>query len=92
MVHFAGTLKPWQLTYKPRDKELLGIFNTRSNIEKDFLLAWWKIVYENVWPMMKQQKVNISLCLFILSFVVFRVNIVPMNWEIPSQANNLNQI
>lgn len=58
MVHFAGELKPWQLTYKPRDEELLGIFNTRLNIEKDFLLVWWKIVYEKIWPVMKQQKVN----------------------------------
>ena len=58
MVHFAGTLKPWQLTYKPRDKELLEFFNTRSNIEKEILLTWWEIVYESVRPMMKQQKIN----------------------------------
>ncbi|CAF0822566.1 unnamed protein product [Didymodactylos carnosus] len=47
IVHFAGTVKPWQLTYDPQAKQLSGCY---QSFEREFLLKWWELMYETVWP------------------------------------------
>lgn len=54
MVHFAGALKPWQLTYNPQNEQLQGNFGGQSDIQREFLLSWWKILYEKVWPILSK--------------------------------------
>ncbi|CAF0916539.1 unnamed protein product, partial [Didymodactylos carnosus] len=41
IVHFAGTLKPWQLTYDPQIRQLSGCYQSH---ERDFLLKWWALI------------------------------------------------
>jgi lipopolysaccharide biosynthesis glycosyltransferase len=50
VVHFAGYLKPWQLTYNPQIQQLLGNLHDQQTIQQEFLLQWWHIMYERVWP------------------------------------------
>jgi glycogenin glucosyltransferase len=50
VVHFAGALKPWQLTYNPQNQQLSGNLSSQHDIQREFLLSWWKIMYERVWP------------------------------------------
>jgi glycogenin glucosyltransferase len=50
LVHFAGALKPWQLTYNPQNEQLSGNLGGQHEIQREFLLSWWKILYEKVWP------------------------------------------
>jgi len=47
LVHFAGTLKPWQLTYDPNSHQLSGYY---QSYEKEFLMLWWTVMYDTVWP------------------------------------------
>ncbi|CAF0906006.1 unnamed protein product, partial [Didymodactylos carnosus] len=48
IVHFAGSLKPWQLTYDPQTNNLSG--GHHQPTERNFLLKWWQLMYELVWP------------------------------------------
>jgi glycogenin glucosyltransferase len=58
VVHFAGALKPWQLTYNPQTEQLSGNLSG-PEIQREFLLYWWKILYERVWPQLsKNQSAN----------------------------------
>jgi glycogenin glucosyltransferase len=50
VVHFAGALKPWQLTYNPQNQQLSGNLSSQHDIQREFLLSWWQIMYERVWP------------------------------------------
>ncbi|CAF3706325.1 unnamed protein product [Rotaria sp. Silwood1] len=50
VIHFAGSLKPWNLTYNPLNEELSGNLDGQSDIQRDFLLSWWRIMYQRVWP------------------------------------------
>jgi len=50
VVHFAGALKPWQLTYNPQNEQLSGNLGGEHQVQRDFLLSWWKTLYERVWP------------------------------------------
>ncbi|CAF0921657.1 unnamed protein product [Adineta steineri] len=62
VVHFAGALKPWQLTYNPQNEQLSGNLGGQQTIQREFLLAWWKIMYERVWPQLsKHNQSNISV-------------------------------
>ena len=54
VVHFAGALKPWQLTYNPQNEQLSGNMNGQSDIQRDFLLSWWRIMHQRVWPIIQQ--------------------------------------
>ncbi len=54
IVHFAGALKPWQLTYNPENEQLSGNLGGQSDIQRDFLLSWWRIMYQRVWPYITQ--------------------------------------
>jgi lipopolysaccharide biosynthesis glycosyltransferase len=54
VVHFAGALKPWQLTFNPQNEQLSGNLGGHSDIQRDFLLTWWKIMHERVWPNINQ--------------------------------------
>ncbi|CAM4836054.1 unnamed protein product [Rotaria magnacalcarata] len=54
LVHFAGALKPWQLTYNPQNGKLSGNLEGQHDIQKEFLLHWWKIMYERVWPQLSK--------------------------------------
>ena len=54
VVHFAGALKPWQLTYNPQNEHLSGNINGQSDIQRDFLLSWWRIIHQRVWPIIQQ--------------------------------------
>ncbi len=68
LVHFAGALKPWQLTYNPQNEQLSGNLGGQHEIQREFLLSWWKILYENVWPQLTKnnQVGDIFLNLFYL--------------------------
>jgi len=50
MVHFAGPIKPWQLTYNPQTQQLSGNLGSQHEIQRDFLRQWWQVMYEHVWP------------------------------------------
>jgi hypothetical protein len=54
VVHFAGTLKAWQLTSNPQNEHLSGNLNGENDIERDFLLNWWRIMTQRVWPIIQQ--------------------------------------
>ena len=54
VVHFAGALKPWQLTYNPQNEQLSGNMNGQSDMQRDFLLSWWRIMHQRVWPIIQQ--------------------------------------
>jgi len=54
VVHFAGALKPWQLTYNPQNQQLSGNLGGQHEIQREFLLSWWKIMYERVWPQLSK--------------------------------------
>ncbi|CAF1311275.1 unnamed protein product [Rotaria sordida] len=52
IIHFAGALKPWQLTYNPENEQLSGNLEGQSDVQRDFLLSWWRIMYQQVWPLL----------------------------------------
>ncbi|CAF1414695.1 unnamed protein product [Adineta ricciae] len=52
VVHFAGATKPWQLTYNPQNEQLSGNLTGQSDIQRDFLLFWWRIMHQHVWPIL----------------------------------------
>lgn len=54
VVHFAGALKPWQLTYNPQNEQLSGNLGGQHEIQREFLLCWWRILYERVWPQLSK--------------------------------------
>jgi len=58
IVHFAGTVKPWQLTYDPQAKQLSGCY---QSYEHEFLLKWWELMYETVWPNLSASNTASSL-------------------------------
>jgi len=43
-------LKPWHLTYNPENEQLSGNLGGQSDIQRDFLLQWWKVMHQRVWP------------------------------------------
>lgn len=54
VVHFAGALKPWQLTYNPQNEQLSGNLGGQHQVQREFLLSWWRILYERVWPLLSK--------------------------------------
>ncbi|CAF3560940.1 unnamed protein product [Rotaria socialis] len=54
IIHFAGTLKPWHLTYNPKDEQLSGNLNGQNDIQRELLLSWWRIMYQRVWPQLSK--------------------------------------
>ncbi|CAF3804114.1 unnamed protein product [Adineta steineri] len=50
VIHFAGAMKPWQLSYNPQNEQLSGNLTGQSDIQRDFLLSWWRVMYQRVWP------------------------------------------
>jgi len=54
VVHFAGALKPWHLTYNPQNEQLSGNLGGQHEIQREFLLSWWRILYERVWPQLSK--------------------------------------
>jgi glycogenin glucosyltransferase len=54
VVHFAGALKPWQLTYNPQNEQLSGNLGGQHEVQREFLLTWWRILYERVWPQLSK--------------------------------------
>jgi lipopolysaccharide biosynthesis glycosyltransferase len=54
VVHFAGALKPWQLTYNPQTQQLSGNLGGQHEVQREFLLSWWNILYERVWPQLSK--------------------------------------
>lgn len=52
VVHFAGSSKPWQLTYNTDNEQLSGQSGQENEIQRDFLLAWWRIMYNDVLPLL----------------------------------------
>jgi len=63
VVHFAGALKPWQLTYNPQTEQLSGNLGGQHEIQREFLLAWWKVMHERVWPQLSKNNQVSILCL-----------------------------
>ncbi|CAF1057063.1 unnamed protein product [Rotaria sordida] len=62
VVHFAGALKPWHLTYNPQNEQLSGNLDGQHDAQREFLLSWWKVMYERVWPQLsKFNQSNISV-------------------------------
>ncbi|CAF0985496.1 unnamed protein product [Adineta ricciae] len=60
VVHFAGALKPWQLTYNPQNEQLSGNLGGQHTVQREFLLAWWKVMYERVWPRLSKQNQQLN--------------------------------
>jgi len=70
IVHFAGALKPWQLTFNPQNQQLSGNLNGQNEIQRNFLVSWWKIMQNNVWPQI--QRINqVRFVFFIFRIVEF---------------------
>jgi lipopolysaccharide biosynthesis glycosyltransferase len=65
VVHFAGALKPWQLTYNPQNEQLSGNLGGQHEVQREFLLYWWKILYERVWPQLSKNN-QVSFIFFYL--------------------------
>jgi hypothetical protein len=61
-VHFAGALKPWQLTYNPESGLLSGNMGSSNDIQRDFLASWWRMMYDNVWPRLSKINQVKALC------------------------------
>ncbi|CAF4758527.1 unnamed protein product, partial [Rotaria sp. Silwood2] len=38
------------VTYGARNEQLSGNLDGQSDIQRDFLLSWWRIMYQRVWP------------------------------------------
>ncbi len=38
------------MTYNPQNEQLSGNLGGQHEIQREFLLSWWKILYEKVWP------------------------------------------
>jgi glycogenin glucosyltransferase len=60
VVHFAGALKPWQLTYNPQNEQLSGNLGGQHEIQREFLLSWWRILYERVWPQLSKNNQQLN--------------------------------
>ena len=61
-VHFAGSLKPWQLTFNPQNEQLSGNLGGKNDIQREFLLAWWRTMLNKVWPQLSNlNQVSLSL-------------------------------
>lgn len=60
VVHFAGALKPWQLTYNPQTEQLSGNLGGQQTVQREFLLSWWKIMYERVWPQLSKNNQQLN--------------------------------
>lgn len=54
VVHFAGALKPWHLTFNPQNGQLSGNLQGQHEIQREFLLQWWRVMYERVWPQLSK--------------------------------------
>ena len=50
VVHFAGSLKPWHLTFNPQNEQLSGNLGQQNDIQREFLLSWWRTMFSKVWP------------------------------------------
>ena len=48
VIRFAGALRPWQLTFDSQKEQLLTNFNAQSDMERDFLLSWWRTMHQHV--------------------------------------------
>lgn len=53
-IHFAGSLKPWQLTYNPANEDLSGNLSSQNTIQREFLLLWWRTMHQHVWPILSK--------------------------------------
>lgn len=61
VVHFAGSMKPWQLTYNTDNEQLSGQSGQENEIQRGFLLAWWRLMYNDLLPLLTGgQKLNRS--------------------------------
>jgi len=54
VIHFAGALKPWQLTYNPQNEQLSGNLGGQHEVQREYLLFWWRVLYERVWPQLSK--------------------------------------
>jgi lipopolysaccharide biosynthesis glycosyltransferase len=90
VVHFAGALKPWQLTYNPQNEQLSGNLGGQHEVQREFLLTWWKILYERVWPQLsKNNQVGKIHFVFVL-FVKTRMLCLPYLFSNPIPINPIS--
>jgi lipopolysaccharide biosynthesis glycosyltransferase len=54
VVHFAGALKPWNLTYNSQNEQLSGNLSGQNDIQRQFFLSWWRTMYQHVWPQLSK--------------------------------------
>ena len=54
IVHFAGTLKSWDLIYNSQTKQLSGNLNGQNETQREHLLSWWIIMKSHVAPIINE--------------------------------------
>lgn len=55
VVHFLGSLKPWNYSYDAETKSIRGHPQEPCTLHPDFLLRWWDVFCTSVTPMLKEQ-------------------------------------
>nr|XP_023680176.1 glycogenin-1 [Paramormyrops kingsleyae] len=55
VVHFLGSLKPWNYSYDAETKSIRGHTQEPCTLHPDFLLKWWDVFSTSVTPMLKEQ-------------------------------------
>ncbi|XP_026710912.1 glycogenin-1 isoform X3 [Athene cunicularia] len=54
VVHFLGSIKPWNYTYDSRTKSIKGNMDDPKVVHPEFLNMWWGAYIANVLPLLEQ--------------------------------------
>ncbi|KAM6257983.1 LOW QUALITY PROTEIN: glycogenin-1 [Porphyrio hochstetteri] len=54
VVHFLGSIKPWNYTYDSRTKSIKGNMDDPKIVHPEFLNMWWDSYTANVLPLLEQ--------------------------------------
>uniref|UniRef100_A0A7M4EG99 glycogenin glucosyltransferase n=1 Tax=Crocodylus porosus TaxID=8502 RepID=A0A7M4EG99_CROPO len=57
VVHFLGSIKPWNYTYDSKTKSIRGDAHDPTMVHPEFLNIWWDIYITNVLPLLEQHGV-----------------------------------
>ena len=75
VVDFAGELKPWQLIFNPENEHLSGNLTGQGDIQRDFLVSWWRIMHWLVIQRLNQgYSTSFSLINMIFLFKFYQSN------------------
>lgn len=61
IVHFIGAQKPWYYTYNADNGSVMG---PAGLYESEYLVNWWSVFYNNVYPKIGDEIVKRKFFLF----------------------------